>query len=69
MWNKFWNWFCRNPINRFWFSMSIVVLVFTIPVVTWTKPQTLTWIAALFNLLIALGHLYEWAKLKRGPKS
>jgi hypothetical protein len=66
---NFFKWYDRHPKNRFWFSIGVIAFVLIPPVVTWTPPKSLTWVAILLNAGIAVLHMHNWMKLKRGSKS
>lgn len=69
MWNKFWDWYGEHPKNRFWFSIGVIGFVLITPVLTWTAPMPITWVAILMNAGIAGVYGWQWMKLKHGPKS
>lgn len=69
MWNKFWDWYGEHPKNRFWFTIGVIGFVLIAPVLTWTAPKPITWVAILVNAGIAVMYGWEWTKLKRGSKS
>lgn len=66
---KFFNWYGRHPKNRFWLAIGVIAFVLIVPVLSWTAPKPITWVAILVNAGFAVFHMHEWMKLQRDSKS
>ncbi len=69
MWNKLWNWYSKNPKNRFWVAIGVIGVILIHLEMTCTAPNFITWVAILVNASAAVVNMYDWLTLQRGSKS